>query len=166
MRWVHRLASALYDGVMKGKTFGVLLAAAVLGCGSAAAHHSVAEKYRIDEHVTIEGELVTLIFRNPHSYLHVRAPDRAAHSRVWAVESGRGLQLRHALASATLKPGDRVIVTGDPGRDEGEWRMRLRTIVRPRDGWRWSEGAGARAAAPWGVTSARPQLDRAPGRMQ
>ena len=119
--------------------------AAGLGWGlSLAAHHSVAEKYRIDERVTIEGELVTLVFRNPHSYLHVRALDRAEHSRVWAVESGRGLQLRHALAGATLKPGDRVVVTGDPGRDEGEWRMRLRTIVRPRDGWRWTEGSAER----------------------
>ena len=62
------------------------------------------------------------------------------------VRSGRGMQLRSVLADATLKPGDRVIVTGDPGRDDGQWRMRLRTIVRPRDGWRWSEGTGARAA--------------------
>ena len=128
---------------MKGRTFGALLAVAVLGGVSTTAHHSVVEKYRIDERVTIEGELVTLIFRNPHSYLHVRAPDGTAHSRVWAVESGRGLQLRQALASATLKPGDRVVVTGDPGRDDGEWRMRLRTLVRPRDGWRWTEGSAA-----------------------
>jgi hypothetical protein len=118
-----------------------MILAAGLGWGvSLAAHHSVAEKYRVDERVTIEGELVTVIFRNPHSYLHVRAPDRAAHPRVWAVESGRGMQLRHALEGATLKPGDRVIVTGDPGRDDGQWRMRLRTIIRPRDGWRWTEG--------------------------
>jgi hypothetical protein len=131
---------------MRGRLYGALLAAAILGCASAAAHHSLADTYRVGERVTIEGELVTLIFRNPHSFLHVRAPDRTAHSRVWAVESGRGMQLRNVLADATLKPGDRVIVTGDPGRDDGQWRMRLRTIVRPRDGWRWSEGTGARAA--------------------
>ena len=139
------VAVALYDGVMKGKALGAVLAAAVFGWVSAAAHHSPAETYRVGERVTIEGELVTLIFRNPHSYLHVRAPDRAAHPRVWAVESGRGMLLRHALEDATLKPGDRVIVTGDPGRDDGQWRMRLRTITRPRDGWRWSEGSGDRS---------------------
>jgi hypothetical protein len=86
-----------------------MILAAGLGWGvSLAAHHSVADKYRVGERVTIEGELVTLIFRNPHSYLHVSAPDRTAHTRLWAVESGRGLQLRQALESATLKPGDRV----------------------------------------------------------
>jgi hypothetical protein len=47
--------------------------------------------------------------------------------------------LRHTLAAASLVPGDRVIVTGDPARDTGAWRMRLRTLVRPRDGWRLSE---------------------------
>ena len=139
-----------------------MILAAGLGWGvSLAAHHSVADKYRVGERVTIEGELVTLIFRNPHSYLHVRAPDRTAHSRLWAVESGRGLQLRQALANATLTPGDRVIVTGDPGRDEGEWRMRLRTIVRPRDGWRWIEGPAERAAGQWDLTSGEPQRDLA-----
>lgn len=130
-----------------GLRLATMILAAGLGWGaSLAAHHSLAEKYRVGERVTIEGELVTLVFRNPHSYLHVRALDRAAHSRVWAVESGRGMQLRHALADATLKPGDRVVVTGDPGRDEGESRLRLRTLVRPRDGWRWIEGAADRLA--------------------
>jgi hypothetical protein len=104
-----------------------------------AAHHSVATVYREDERVTIDGELVTLIYRNPHSYLHVMAPDRHQQQRLWAVESSSGQMLRQTLSAAGLVPGDRVIVTGDPGRDEGARRMRLRTIVRPRDGWRWTE---------------------------
>ena len=132
------------DSSMRVRLATMILAAG-LGWGvSLAAHHSLTETYRVGERVTIEGELVTLIFRNPHSYLHVRAPDRAAHPRVWAVESGRGMQLRLALEGATLKPGDRVVVTGDPGRDDGQWRMRLRTITRLRDGWRWSEGSAER----------------------
>jgi Family of unknown function (DUF6152) len=116
----------------------VVLAAVGLGV-SLAAHHSVATSYRENERVTIEGELVTLIYRNPHSYLHVMAPDRQHQPRLWAIESSSGQQLRQKLSAASLVPGDRVIVTGDPGRDEGTWRMRLRTIVRPRDGWRWTE---------------------------
>ena len=95
--------------------------------------------YRDGAPVTIEGELVTLVYRNPHSYLHVLAPDRQKHLRIWAIESSSGLQLRQTLAAARLVPGDRVIITGDPGRDDGTWRMRLRTIVRPRDGWQWTE---------------------------
>ena len=118
----------------------MLALAAAVGWGATlAAHHSLAKVYRENERVTIEGELVTLVYRNPHSYLHVMAPDRQAHPRLWAVESVQGQQLRQALAAATLKPGDRLVVTGAPGLDDGEWRMRLRTIFRPRDGWRWSE---------------------------
>ena len=116
----------------------ILVAAAGLG-GSLAAHHSVATVYRDNERVTIDGELVTLIYRNPHSYLHVMAPDRQKQPRLWAIESSSGQQLRQKLSAASLVPGDRVVVTGIPGREDGTWRMRLRTIVRPRDGWRWTE---------------------------
>jgi Family of unknown function (DUF6152) len=117
----------------------VLVVAAVGLGASLTAHHSVATTYRENERVTIEGELVTLVYRNPHSYLHVMAPDRQQQQRLWAIESSSGQQLREKLSAASLVPGDRVIVTGDPGRDEGTWRMRLRTIVRPRDGWRWTD---------------------------
>jgi len=116
-----------------------LAAAAVAWGASVAAHHSIGGVYRDDERVTIEGELVTLVFRNPHSYLHVLAPDRQQHQRVWAIETATGLQLRQTLAAASLVPGDRVVVTGAPGRDASTWRIQLRTIVRPRDGWRWTE---------------------------
>jgi len=122
-----------------------VLVVAAVGLGtSLAAHHSVATTYRVDERVTIEGELVTLVYRNPHSYLHVMAPDRQHQQRLWAIESSSGQQLREKLSAASLVPGDRVIVTGDPGRDEGTWRMRLRTIVRPRDGWRWTDNPRSR----------------------
>jgi hypothetical protein len=118
----------------------VMLAAAAVAWGaSLAAHHSVGGVYRDDERVTIEGELVTLVYRNPHSYLHVLAPDRQKHQRVWAIETASGLQLRHTLAAASLVPGDRVIVTGAPGRDAATWRIQLRTLVRPSDGWRFTE---------------------------
>ena len=136
------------SGVMHAYQVAGFDLAAAIGFGvPVAAHHSVATIYRENERVTIEGELVTLIYRNPHSYLHVMAPDRQQQPRLWAIESSSGQLLRQTLAAASLVPGDRVIVTGDPGRDEGTWRMRLRTIERPRDGWRWieqSRGAGRR----------------------
>jgi len=36
-----------------------------------------------------------------------------------------------------LKTGDHVIVTGNPGRDPNEHRIRLHKIVRTSDGWTW-----------------------------
>jgi hypothetical protein len=126
---------------MRPSFIAVVLAGVVIGAASMAAHHSRAAVYREHERITIVGELVTLVYRNPHSFLHVKAPDRDAQPRVWAVESGPGRQLREIQSAAGLAPGDRVVVTGDPGRDAGAWRIRLRTIERPRDGWRWTEAA-------------------------
>lgn len=120
----------------------LLLIAGVLSCDatSISAHHSYASTYRENEVMAIEGELVDIVYRNPHSYLHVNAPDVGRHMRVWAVECGNRSQIRlQSLIEQTLKPGDHVVVTGSPGRDAGAWQLRLRTIVRPRDGWRWSE---------------------------
>jgi hypothetical protein len=42
-----------------------------------------------------------------------------------------------AVTRDSLKPGDHVILTGSPGRDPPEHRIRLHKIVRPSDGWRW-----------------------------
>lgn len=128
-------------GFMRTSFLALVFAGTVAGAASIAAHHSQAAVYREHERVTIDGELVTLVYRNPHSYLHVMAPDRQAHPRLWAVESVAGQQLKQTLSAAGLAPGDRVIVTGDPGRDDGAWRLRLRSIERPRDGWRWSAEA-------------------------
>jgi hypothetical protein len=126
---------------MRSRLLGLALAGTVAyGGTSMSAHHSIAAVYRVDEQITIEGVLMTLVYRNPHSYLEVQAPDSSGRMRVWAVECGSREQLRRqSVTETTLKPGDRVIVTGEPGRDAAAWRLRLRSIVRPSDGWRWSE---------------------------
>lgn len=125
---------------MQVRVLGVILAVAVVcETASLAAHHAIIRVYRVDEQMTIEGTLVSLVYRNPHSYLQVMAPDRMNHMRVWAVECGNHDVLRRNVSEASLKPGDRVIVTGNAARDEGQWRLLLRTMRRPRDGWRWNE---------------------------
>jgi hypothetical protein len=146
------------EGRMGIRLLSLALAGTVAyGGASISAHHSFATTYRQNEPITIKGVLVTLVYRNPHSSFEVQAPDRAGRMRLWAVEGGSREQMRRWIVTEdTLKPGDLVIITGDPGRDEGEGRLRLRTIVRPSDGWRWSEGAAARGVGRWGPTSAEP----------
>jgi hypothetical protein len=46
-----------------------------------------------------------------------------------------------APSADTLKPGDRVIITGAPGRNASERRIHLKSIERPADGWAWRGGA-------------------------
>ena len=107
---------------------------------SMAAHHSFSSTYLEDQVIAIEGDLVDVVYRNPHSFIHLRAPDGTNHMRVWAVEcSNRSSQLSiQEVLEQILKPGDHLVITGSPGRDAGTWRLRLRSIVRPKDGWRWS----------------------------
>jgi thiamine monophosphate kinase len=47
---------------------------------------------------------------------------------------------RDNVTKDTLKPGDRVIVTGSPGRTASEYKLHLKRIVRPADGWSWIGG--------------------------
>jgi hypothetical protein len=36
-----------------------------------------------------------------------------------------------------LKPGDFVVISGNPGRDPADHRVRLLQFKRPKDGWAW-----------------------------
>lgn len=113
----------------------------VLGTASlpALAHHSFPATYMVDQSVTIEGTVVQFLFRNPHSFVHVMAPDpKSGQMVLWAVEWGAGATLQSAaIQHDTLKPGDKVIVTGNPARDAASHRIRMRAIERPADGWKW-----------------------------
>jgi hypothetical protein len=118
----------------------VMLASLLGGASPAAlAHHSFPATYQVDRMVTIQGTVVQFLFRNPHSFVHVMAPDEKGNMVVWAVEWGAGSTLGAAsITHDSLKPGDKVVVTGNPSRDPASHRLRMRAIVRPSDGWSWN----------------------------
>ena len=123
---------------MKRTLFLALAAAAVIATVPTYAHHSFAATYFEDKTQSVEGDLVQFLFRNPHSFVHVEAPDEKGVMQRWAVEWGAGLQLnRQGVTRETLHPGDHVIITGNPGRNAEDHRLRMRTISRPKDGWKW-----------------------------
>lgn len=112
---------------------------ATAGSLPAQAHHSFPATYMVDQMVTIQGTVVQFLFRNPHSFVHVMAPDEKGNMVVWAVEWGAGSTLGAAsIKNDTLKPGDKVIVTGNPARDASSHRLRMRAIERPSDGFKWA----------------------------
>ncbi len=114
------------------------LIGSVLAAGAAFAHHSFAATYFVDKEVTVEGTLTQFLFRNPHSFVKIQAPDDKGQVVTWAVEWGGGAQLNQEhVTRDTLKPGDHVVVTGNPGRDPSDHRIRLHRIVRSSDGWKW-----------------------------
>jgi hypothetical protein len=72
----------------------VLPAAALTAlAGVAAAHHSFTATYFEDRTTEIEGKLLQFMFRNPHSFVHVEAPDENGQMQRWAVEWGGAGQL-------------------------------------------------------------------------
>jgi len=117
--------------------FLTLLLSTVVGVPSYA-HHSFAATYFEDRTQTVKGKLVQFLYRNPHSFVHIDAPDENGVMQTWAVEWGAGGQLsRDGVTRESLRPGDIVVVTGNPGRNPSDHRLRMQSIVRPSDGWKW-----------------------------
>ena len=110
-----------------------------LGGSQMLAHHAFYSTYDRDKVVKIEGTLKEFLWRNPHSYVRVEAPDEKGDLQIWVVEWAAPAQLtENGLTSTTLRPGDKIIVTGHPGRAAGEnHRMQMQKVERPADGWKW-----------------------------
>ena len=123
----------------------VLLAGALLCGGRAYAHHSFAATYD-SKQLSVEGEVLQIVYRNPHALLQIMAPDASRQMQRWTVEWEARGQLDHqGVTSMTLKPGDLVVVTGNPGKNSSDHWLRAQTIVRPKDGWKWTiSGASMR----------------------
>jgi len=122
----------------------LFLAAAAAGA-SASAHHSFAAHYLEDQRVSVEGDVVQIDYRSPHSWVHVNAKDESGVMRQVAAEWASAPRLKQwGVQEDTLKPGDRVVITGSPSRDPNAYRMHLKSILRPSDGWQWSGPAGRR----------------------
>lgn len=122
---------------MKSHVGAALAIALVAGAVSASAHHSFAATYLEDQSVTIEGQIVQFLLRNPHSFVHVMVKEPDGTEQRYVVEWGSPAQLAGKVTRDTLKPGDRVVITGNPGRNAGDHRVRLLTFKRPGDGWSW-----------------------------
>lgn len=61
----------------------------------------------------------------------------------WTIEWGGGGQLTGQGVSAnSLRAGDVVVVTGDLSRNQEDHRLRMKTILRPSDGFKWGGQAG------------------------
>ena len=109
------------------------------------AHHSFAATYMEDaQPVEIKGTLKSFKVQNPHSYVHIedeKLKDKDGNPVRWVVEWGAAAQLATQNVSATtVKAGDKVVVTGAPGRNPEDFRLLMRTITRPADGWKWPVG--------------------------
>jgi hypothetical protein len=136
-----RVPSLTKKVLMKRALFILAVMGSALGAGpTVQAHHSFAATYFEGKLQRIEGELVRFVYRNPHSFIHVDVLDQDGAMQRWAVEWGAGQQLtQHGVTSITLHVGDHLIIEGSPSRTPDDHRLRVRSILRPSDGWHWND---------------------------
>jgi hypothetical protein len=128
---------------MMRRVSAVLIVAVGLLVGGAAAHHSYAATYDSNKDVKLQGKLVQFVYRNPHTFVHVQAPDENGHMQRWAVEWAATNQLdRAGVTRDTLKIGDTVVLMVHPSRVAGEYRALMVNLKRPSDGFTWGAKAG------------------------
>src|SRR5438552_3234582 len=130
----------MLHGVMRG---GLQLAIAALMSMGAYAAHSLDQTYDLKTELKLEGKIVEILLRNPHSFLHVEAPDAEGVMQRWSFEwRGVGSLTQQGIKRDTFKVGDEVTVTGNPSRTPTDHRGVLKTLHRKSDGFCWGERAG------------------------
>ena len=128
---------------MRSRLIILMLAGALLSSTVAFAHHSFTATYDESKVLTIEGQLVQFLFRNPHSFVHMMVPDENGVMQRWAVEWGGAGQLgEQGVTRDGLRPGDHVIISGNPGRNPVQPRLRMQSLHRPSDGFGWGTRPG------------------------
>ena len=83
------------------------------------------------------------VFKNPHSFVTIQAPDTKGVMRRWSLEwSGTSQLNNQGVTKESLKPGDEVIAVGNPSRVTGEFKALMISLKRPSDGFSWGGRAG------------------------
>lgn len=124
------------------RKFLLAVTAALAIVSTASAHHSFGATYETGKSIKLEGTIVQFVYRNPHSFVHIEAPDESGTMQRWAVEWGGTSQLAQAgVKRDSLKIGDKVVISGRPSRVPGEYRALMVNLTRPADGFSWGRNA-------------------------
>lgn len=123
---------------MKCKTVVLAIAGIAISALTASAHHSLGATYDLKTEVRIEGKVLQVLLRNPHSFLHLEAPDADGTMQRWALEwKGAGPLAQAGITVDTLKKGDALVLTLNPSRRPADHRGVLSTLHRESDGLAW-----------------------------
>ena len=123
---------------MSRRIWSCVLAIALTGV-TIAAHHSISGVYDSSREVKLEGTIAEFHFVNPHPFVTVDVKNDRGRTQQWRLEMDNRSELVDAGMSAeTLKPGDRVVVTGSPARAQSQG-LYIRRLDRPVDGFRYEQ---------------------------
>ena len=103
------------------------------------AHHSLSGSYDTSREVTIEGVVTQFQFVNPHPFVTISVESRNGEKQLWRLEmDNRSELVQIGMNGGTLKPADRVVVSGSPGRGDAK-TVYVRRLDRPVDGLRYEQ---------------------------
>ncbi|PYS54236.1 MAG: hypothetical protein DMG13_09225 [Acidobacteria bacterium] len=113
------------------------------------AHHSIAGVYDSSRQVSIEGVVTQFHFVNPHPFVTMEVKNGSGSAQQWRLEmDNRSELVEVGMTSETLKQGDRIVVTGSPGRAQPQ-SLYIRRLDRPVDGFRYEQvGSSPRIHVP------------------
>jgi len=87
----------------------------------------------------VEGVVVDVLLRNPHSQIRMEVPDASGHATVWTLELDDITDLaKQGIVSDTLSIGDEIQIVGHPARDSSN-SLFVRRLHRPADGLDYEE---------------------------
>jgi hypothetical protein len=111
--------------------------------GPIRAHHSISGVYDTSKHVTIEGVVAQFHFVNPHPFVTVDVRQDGGAPLQWRLEMDNRRELVDVgMDEQSLKPGDLVVVKGNPLREKGQ-SLYIRVLDRPADGFQYSQPGGS-----------------------
>jgi hypothetical protein len=111
--------------------FITVLAGVSLWSAPAAAHHSPASHYLLEESITVTGTVTEFRLINPHARIYFDVIGEDGKIQAWLAEGNAAAILkRRGWTKDILKKGDRIAITGNPARD-GSYKMDWKLIVLP-----------------------------------
>lgn len=129
---------------LRGALAVMALGATALLCGGAAAHHSFASEFDINQPFEVTGAVKEIIWMNPHARLHIDVEEADGEIVTYDFELlSPNILMREGWSRNDLQPGDPVTVTGHRARDRSTVG-RATGVIRP-NGERVFGGAGSSA---------------------
>lgn len=124
----------------------LILSMLVVPVAHVASHHAFSPVYDAKRTITVDGVVTQFRFVNPHAMMLMDVTDKSGKVVKWNVEFAGRLNLEESGWTAnSIKPGERVKVTGNPAWTSPQ-RMAFVKLVRA-DGTELDQGAAQRLSA-------------------
>jgi hypothetical protein len=123
---------------MSYRPSAVAVAFAALSASPSHAHHSFAAEFSYQDSGTITGEVVEVLFVNPHARYFIVIKDEHGQEKLWDAQTrSPNALLNTGWSKDTIRVGERVTIEGNLGRDHAPkiWIRELRKesgeVIRP-----------------------------------